>query len=95
MDARVGAHLQRLAHRVDSLLRAHGQRGDRDLLALTLLTELQGLLDGVLVQLGQQTIDADAVDGEVVLEPAVGGGVRHVLHTDNNVHGGVASRPLL
>ena len=80
---------------VDSLLRADGQRGDGDLLALALLTELQRLLDGVLVELGQQAVDTDTVDGVVVLELAVGRGVRHVLHTDNNVHGGVASRPLL
>ena len=72
VDAGVGTHLQRLAHRVDRLLGADGQRGDGDLLALALLPELQRLLDGVLVELGQQAVDADAVDGVVVLELPVG-----------------------
>ena len=35
-----------------------------------LLLDLEGLLDGVLVELGQQPVDADAVDGVVGLELA-------------------------
>ena len=54
---------------------------------LGLLLDLQRLLDGVLVELGEQAVDADAVDGLVVLEVTVSGGVRHVLHTDSDVHG--------
>ena len=51
------------------------------------LDDLQRLLDGVLVELGQQPVDAHAVDGVVGLaERAVGLGVRHVLHTDDDVH---------
>ena len=58
VDALVGAHLQRLLDRVGGVLGTHGQRGDRDLLAVGLLLELQRLLDGVLVELGEQTGDA-------------------------------------
>ena len=54
---------------------------------LGLLLDLQRLLDGVLVELGQQPVDAHAVDGLVVLEVPVAGGVRHVLHTDSDLHG--------
>ena len=69
VDALVGTHLQRLAHRVDGLLGADAQRGHLDVLALAgLLLDLQRLLDGVLVELGQQAVDADAVDGVVGLE---------------------------
>ena len=64
------------------------QRGHLDrLVGLVLLLELQRLLDGVLVELGEQAVDANAVHGVVRLEVPVGGGVGHVLHTDDNVHG--------
>ena len=72
VDALVGAHLQRLAHRVDGLLGADAQRGDGDVVAVALLLDLQRLLDGVLVELRQQPVDTDAVDGVVGLELAVG-----------------------
>ena len=49
--------------------------------------DLQRLLDGVLVELGEQPVDADPVDGVVGLgERAVALGVRHVLDTDDDVH---------
>ena len=51
------------------------------------LDDLQGLLDGVLVELGQQPVDALAVDGVVgVAERALGLRVRHVLDADDDVH---------
>jgi hypothetical protein len=86
VDGPVGAHLQGLADRVDGLLRIDAQRGDRDLLVGALLAELQRLLDGVFVELGQQAVHADAIDGVVRLELPIASGVRHVLHTDDNVH---------
>src|SRR6478609_5004738 len=89
VDALVGPHLQRLAHRVDGLLRTDGQRGDLGVLA-ELLLQLERLLHGVLVELREEPVDAHAVNGVVRLELPVGSGVGYVLHTDNNVHGGVA-----
>ena len=86
VDALVGTHLQRLLDRVGGLLGTDAQRGHRDLLAVGLLLELERLLDGVLVELGEQTGHADAVHGVVGLEVPVGGRVGHVLHTDDNVH---------
>ena len=47
---------------------------------------LERLLDGVLVELGEQPVHRVAVDGLVGLEVTVAGRVRHVLHTDNNLH---------
>ena len=65
--------------------RADRQHGD-----LTLargLDDLQRLLDGVLVELGQQPVDTLTVDGAVgVAERALGLGVRDVLDTDDDVH---------
>ena len=89
VDRLVGTHLQRLAGGVDGLLGADAQRGHRVIggLAPDLLLDLQGLLDGVLVQLGQQPVHADAVNGVVRLELPIGSRIRYVLHTDDNVHG--------
>ena len=94
MDAGVGTHLERLAHRVDGLLRTHGQRGDGDLLALALLPELQGLLDVVLVELGQQAVhtDAVAVKSSSNLRSAVASGT---YFTQTTMFMRVALRPLL
>src|SRR6478609_4968509 len=89
VDALVGTHLQRLADGVERLLRANAESGHRGVVA-GLLLDLQRLLDAVLVELRQQTVDADAVHGVVRLELPVGSGVGDVLHTDDNVHGGVA-----
>ncbi len=75
-----------LRTRVDALLGAHAERGHRGVVA-GLLLQLEGLLHGVLVELRQQPVDADAVNGVVRLELPVGSGVGNVLHTDNNVHG--------
>src|SRR3546814_736698 len=61
-----------------------------DLVTFGLLLDLESLLHGVLVEFGEETVDANAVNGVVRLEPPVGGGVGDVLHEDNNVHGGVA-----
>jgi hypothetical protein len=58
----VGAHLQGLLDRIAALVRADRDDGD---LAVAGLGELEGLLDGVLVELGQQPVDAGAVDGVV------------------------------
>ena len=58
-----------------------------DLFVIALLLELERLLDGVLVELGEQPGDADAVHGVVGLEVPVGSRVGYVLHTDDNVHG--------
>src|SRR4029450_437559 len=87
-----GPHVQRLADRVDGLLGTHGDHGhDRNVVtARRLLLDLQGLLHGVLVELREQPVHADAVNGVVRLELPVGSGVGNVFHTDNNVHGGVA-----
>ena len=46
--------------------------------------ELQGLLDRVLVEFGEQTVHVVPVDGQVIGEVPVAGGVGHVLHTDND-----------
>ena len=78
----VGTHLQRLADGVGGVGRADGQ--DRDL-ALAGLDDLQRLLDGVLVELGQQAVDTFTVDGVVGVELSVCGGVWDVLHRDNDV----------
>ena len=86
MDALVGTHLQGLLDGLGGVLGTDGQGGHLDLLALGLLLELEGLLDGVLVELGEQTGHALAVHGVVGLEVPVGSGVGHVLHTDDNVH---------
>ena len=85
MDTLVGAHLQALADRVDGLLRPDGQHGD--LGALVLLLELERLLDRVLVELRQQPVDTNPVNGVVILEVPVPGRVRNVIHTTDNVHG--------
>src|SRR5215213_8901745 len=88
MDAPVGTHLQRLADRIHGLLGAHAQRRHLDVLGvLGLLLDLERLLDGVLVELGEQSVHAHTVDGLVVLEVPVTGGVRNVLHTDSDLHG--------
>ena len=50
-----------LLHRVGGLLGADGERGHLDVVT-RLLLDLQRLLDGVLVQLGEQPVDTDAVD---------------------------------
>ena len=56
------------------------------LVPVGLLLDLQRLLDRVLVQLAEQSVDTDPVDGEIILEVPVGRRVGHVLHTDHNVH---------
>ena len=72
MDALVGTHLQRLAHGVHRLLGTDADRGDLDVVGvLGLLLDPERLLDGVLVELGQQPVDTDPVDGLVVLEVPV------------------------
>src|ERR671920_1427806 len=54
------------------------------------LDDLQGLLDGVLVELGQPAVDADPVGRPVgLLEGPVGLRVGYVLHTHDDVHGRV------
>jgi hypothetical protein len=70
-------------------VRAHGE--DRDLAAGGLL-DLQGLLDGVLVDLVHDDVDRRAVEGLVtVLELALGPGVGHLLDQYDDVH--VGRRP--
>ena len=56
-------------------LGADGQGDHVDLLVSTLLLQLESLLHGVLVELGEEPVDADAVNGVVRLEPPVGGHV--------------------
>ena len=58
VDALVGAHLQGLLDGVGGGVGADRQHGD---LTLAGLDDLQGLLDGVLVELGQQPVDVLAV----------------------------------
>ena len=74
VHALVGAHLQGLLDGVGGLVGADRQDGD---LTLAGLDDLEGLLDGVLVELGQQAVDVLAV-GRVVgcVERALGLGVR-------------------
>ena len=93
VHALVDAHLQRLAHGVHGLLGADRHRRDGDVVGvLGLLLEPERLLDGVLVELRQQPVDADAVDGVVSLEVTVRRGVRHVLHAnDDRGHGAEAT----
>src|SRR3954453_12307517 len=82
----VGAHLQGLADRGLGLLRP--DREDRHAaLALAVLAQLERLLNGVLVELAQQAVDADPV-GRVVgrAEGALRLGVRDVLDADHDVH---------
>ena len=85
VDAGVGAHGQRLADRLRRLLRTHGE--DRDL-AGVLLGELQGLLDGVLVELvhhrvGRVTVEGLVGGAELLLGPRVG----DLLDADDDLHG--------
>jgi len=82
----VGPHLQRLADRVRGALGPHRQHGHRGVVSV--LGQPQRRLDGVLVELGQQTVDTGPVGGPVVGEPAIGLRVRHVLHTHHDLHGG-------
>ena len=70
--------LQGLLDRVTRLGGPHGQ--DRHLLRMTGVFELQGLFDGILVELGEQPIHGNAIRGVVLgLERAVRLGVWHVL----------------
>jgi len=88
VDTLVGAHLEGLLHRVGGLRGPDGQDGD---LPLALLDQLEGGLDGVLVELGQEPVHALPVGRAVgLVEGAVGLGVRHVLDAHDDVHG----RPL-
>jgi hypothetical protein len=57
-----------------------------DLGGHSLLGELRGLLDGILVELGEASFDAGAVDGEVGSELPRGRGLGHVLDEDDDLH---------
>jgi hypothetical protein len=57
-----------------------------DLGGHALLGQLGGLLDGILVELGEASLDAGAVDGEVRGELPGGRGLRHVLDEDDDLH---------
>ena len=81
----VCAHRQGLADRLDRLVRAHREHGD--LAAALGLFDLQGLFDGVLVELVHHTVDAFAVDGLVGAEFLLGPRVGDLLHADDDVHG--------
>lgn len=85
VDGLVGAHRQRLAQRVLGVVRAHGHDGDLGVVGL--LGDAQGLLDRVLVQLGEQAVDGLTVGRQVVGETAVAGRVGDVLHTDSDLQG--------
>ena len=71
-------------------LRALGHAHDQRDVGITMThlapAALQRLLDGVFVELGQQTGGGDAVDGQVGLELLVSARVGNVLNTDNNLH---------
>jgi hypothetical protein len=80
----VGAHRQGLADRFGRLLRAHGQHGD---LAAVGLLDLQGLLDGVLIQLVDQAIHRLTIQrGVTLLQLAFGPRIGHLLDADDDVH---------
>jgi len=91
VNASIGSHLQGLADRVDGLGGPHAQGGHHGLLGgvtrSPLLLDLQGLLDGVLVELREEPVDTGPVNGVVRLELPVGSGIGYVLNADNNVHG--------
>jgi hypothetical protein len=89
VDRPVTAHRQGLAQGALGFVGADGQISD--LGVDPGFDDPQGLLDRVLVQLGQQRVDRLAVGGAVRLEPAVGGGVGDVLHADDDLHGGLRS----
>ena len=74
---------------VEQSLQIKEKAGD-DTTVTALCVGPEKALDAVLVELGQQAVDADAINGVVRLELPVGSGVGDVLHTDDNVHGGVA-----
>jgi len=57
-----------------------------DLGGHSLLGELRSLLDGILIELREASLDAGAVDGEVRSELPRGRGLRHVLDEDDDLH---------
>ena len=77
-------HLQRPLDRVGGVVRA--QRHGHDLDVVAVLGELQGLLHGVLVELGQQPVGRGAVDRAVGGEAALPGGVGDVLDQHDDLH---------
>ena len=84
VHALVRAHLQGLLDGVGGLGRAHREHRD---LSPAGLDQLQRLLDGILVQLGQQALDAGPVRRLVgLVEGEVPLGVRYVLHAHDDVH---------
>jgi hypothetical protein len=84
VDPLVGTHLQSLLEGIGGALRTDGEDGD---LTLVRFGEPQRLLDGILVDLREQTVDVGAVRRVVLgVEGAVRLGVRDVLDADDDVH---------
>ena len=81
-DPGVGAHLQGTTHPVLSVLRSHGQGDD---LAVGLLGQTDGGLDGVLVELVEDVLLA--AHEPTVLDATLGLDVRNVLDADHDSHG--------
>lgn len=78
----VGPHLQGATHPVLSILRSHGQGDD---LAVGLLSQGDGGLDGVLVELVEDVLLA--AHEATVLDATLGLDVRNVLDADHDSHG--------
>ncbi|OPZ48677.1 MAG: hypothetical protein BWY91_03166 [bacterium ADurb.BinA028] len=80
----VGAHLQGLLDRVGCLVGSDGEDSD---LTFARFDDLERLLDGILVELGEQPVDVDAIGRAVGgVEGALCLRVGHILHADDDVH---------
>jgi hypothetical protein len=82
----VGADGERLSQRVGGALGPH-EDGD-DLALSTLVLELQPLLDRMRVEIVQRARDAPVEPEGLGIEALGSGGVRHLLDTNRDFHGG-------